>query len=129
MDMRGNAAFRNGSQASQTMVAADCIIDPDTSAIQQQNPVYWSGYQLNTGLNVDCTPYPFADASPLHIVPSQIQFGPDASIPEQSSPGSWASFSSSISRTSSPATDDAWLHGPNGLTPNSSPELPCQSPL
>lgn len=129
MDMRGNAAFRNGSQASQTMVGADCLVENDAAALQQ-NSVYWSGYSLNTGLSADCTAFSISDASPLHVVPSQMQFGPDTGLPENSSPGSWASFSSSISRTSSPATmDDAWFQNTHGLTPNSSPEIPCQSPL
>lgn len=127
MDMRGNAAFRNGSQASQTMVGADCLLlDPETSTLQQQNSVYWPQFPLN----MDCTTFPLSDPSPLHVVPSQMQFGPDTSLPGNSSPVSWASFSSPISRTSSPATiDDAWFQGSHGLTPNSSPEIPCQSPL
>jgi hypothetical protein len=78
------------------------------------------------GLNGDGS-YNLSDVSPLHVVPAQMQIGPDVGLPDNSSPGSWECFSSSISRTSSPATiDEAWLSAP--LSPHSSPEIQCQSP-
>jgi hypothetical protein len=131
MDARGNAAaaFRNGSQASQSMVGVECLLlDPEQNALQ--NSLYWPTYNLGSGLDVDNGAFSIPENSPLHVVPSQMQFGPDASMPENSSPGSWVSFSSPISRTSSPATiDDPWFQATHGLSPNSSPEIPCQSPI
>lgn len=129
LGMRGNVnAFRNGSQASETMVGVDCnFLDAEGNALQ--NTMYWSEFGLNAGLDNDNT-FTMPEVGPLHVVPSQMQFGPDASLPDNSSPGSWVSFSSSISRTSSPVTiDEPWLQGPRVLSPNSSPELACQSPM
>lgn len=117
LDVRGNAsAFRNGSQATSTMVGAGpCLLEPEVS------PVYWQSYGLDAGLH--------AEQFPSLVAPSQMQFGPDASIPDNSSTGSWDCFSSSISRTSSPATvEDGWIVAQLPLSPQSSPEMPCQSP-
>ncbi|KAF7544718.1 hypothetical protein G7Z17_g9743 [Cylindrodendrum hubeiense] len=86
---------------------------------------YWPGYSLDMGLNADAA-FPLADASPLHVVPAHMQLGPDVSLTGNSPPSSWDCFSSSISRSSSPATiDDMWPIAPS---PNSSPEIQCQSP-
>jgi hypothetical protein len=127
MDVRGNvAAFRNGSQAP-TMVGMDSCLLLDTHAANAAPQVYWPDYSLDVNLGADNVPFGMSAVSPLHIVPSQMQLGPDASLPDTSSPGSWECFSSSISRTSSPATiDDTWLSAP--LSPHSSPEIKCQSP-
>lgn len=128
MGIRGNAsAFRNGSQATGTMVGADsCLLLEDASAALPQ--VYWPSYPLSTGLDAVNGPFAVSDPSPLHVVPSQTQFGPDA-IPDNGSPNSW-SFPCSISRTSSPAAiDDRWLQTQQPISPpNSSPEISCQSP-
>jgi hypothetical protein len=127
MDMRGNvSAFRNGSRATGTLVGADsCLLLEDAAALPQ---VYWSGYPLNAGLDAVNGTFSVHDVSPMHVVPSQTQFGPDA-IPDNASPSSWG-FPGSISRTSSPATiDEAWLQSQRPLSPpNSSPEIACQSP-
>ena len=121
LDVRGNAsAFRNGSQATSTMVGAgSCLLEAEVS------PVYWQSYGLNAGLAAS------AEQFPSLVAPSQMQFGPDASIPDNSSTGSWDCFSGSISRTSSPATaEDGWMVAQLPLSPLSqpSPEVPCQSP-
>jgi hypothetical protein len=127
MDVRGNAsAFRTGSQVPPPMVGMDSclLLDTDASAIPSQ--VYWPSYPVDMSLNGDGS-YNLSDVSPLHVVPAQMQIGPDVGLPDNSSPGSWECFSSSISRTSSPATiDEAWLSAP--LSPHSSPEIQCQSP-
>ncbi|KAI9166659.1 hypothetical protein HJFPF1_02773 [Paramyrothecium foliicola] len=128
MDARGNtSAFRNGSQAPPSMVGMDSclLLDSDASAVPSQ--VYWPSYTVDMGLSGDGSSFNLSDVSPLHVVPAQMQLGPDVSLPDNSSPGSWECFSSSISRTSSPATiDEAWLSAP--LSPHSSPEIQCQSP-
>ncbi|CAH0016494.1 unnamed protein product, partial [Clonostachys rhizophaga] len=129
LDVRGNVStFRNGSQLPGPLVGVDtsCLF-LDTDASLMPPSAYWPTYDLTTGLE---SQFSLSTSPTMHVVPSQMQFGPDASLPDNSSPGSWNSFSSSISRTSSPATiDEAWLqsaHRP--LSPHSSPELPCQSP-
>lgn len=131
MDMRGNAsAFRTGAQATDTMVGVDsCLLmDADAAALPQ---VFWPGYQLGDGLESDQTSFPVSETSPLHVVPSQMQYGPDsATLQDNASPCSWASFPAYGSRTSSPVTvDDAGLHTQQTISPpNSSPEIPCMSP-
>ncbi|KAH7328596.1 hypothetical protein B0I35DRAFT_473282 [Stachybotrys elegans] len=128
MDVRGNAStFRNGPQATQSIVGIDTCLVLESDANATASQMYWPGYPLDLSLNTDSATFAMPELSPLHVVPAQMQLGPDASLPDTSSPGSWECFSSSISRTSSPATiDDAWLSGP--LSPHSSPEIQCQSP-
>ncbi|KFA55760.1 hypothetical protein S40293_01943 [Stachybotrys chartarum IBT 40293] len=130
MDTRGNAsAFRNGSQATATtMVGMDSCLLLESDANVANPQMYWPNYGIDVNLTTDgAVSFPIAEMSPLHVVPAQMQLGPDASLPDTSSPGSWECFSSSISRTSSPATiDEAWLPAP--LSPRSSPEIHCQSP-
>ncbi|KAF4121160.1 ZnF C2H2, partial [Geosmithia morbida] len=126
LDVAGNAsAFRHGSHVTGTMVGADAclLMDPDTTSMSQ---VYWPTY----GLDMENTPLSMPEASPMHVVPSQMQFGPDANLADNTSPGSWANFPVSVTRTSSPATiDETWIHGQGPISPpNSSPELHCQSP-
>lgn len=125
MDMRGNAsAFRTGSQAASSMVGMDTclLLESDATAIPSE--MYWADYPVQMGLNADAS---FSLPEALHVVPAQMQLGPDAIAPDNSSPGSWDCFSSSISRTSSPVTvDEAWLSGP--MSPHSSPDIQCQSP-
>ena len=127
MDARGNSsAFRNGSQAAPSMVGMDSCLLLDSDAAGVSSQVYWPSYPVDMGLGADGS-FNLSDVSPLHVVPAQMQLGPDVSLPDNSSPGSWECFSSSISRTSSPATiDEAWLSAP--LSPHSSPEIQCQSP-
>jgi hypothetical protein len=128
MDARGNAsAFRNGSQAPPSMVGMDSclLLDSDAGAVASQ--VYWPSYPVDMSIGADGTFVDLSAVSPLHVVPAHMQLGPDVGLPDNSSPGSWECFSSSISRTSSPATiDEAWLSAP--LSPHSSPEIQCQSP-
>lgn len=124
LDIRGNAsAFRTGSQAASSMVGMDpcLLLDPETAAMPPH--MYWPDYAVDIGLSAD---HAFAIPAPLHVVPAQMQLGPDAGVADNSSPGSWDAFSSSISRTSSPASDEAWLSAP--LSPHSSPDIQCQSP-
>lgn len=126
LDTRGNtSAFRNGSQGAATMVGMNpgLILDTDANHLSQ---MYWpGGYGLNMGLDGDSTLSPLSDMHSMHVVPAQIQLGPGSGGPDNSSPGSWDCFSSSISRTSSPATVDDWLSAP--LSPQVSPDLHCQS--
>lgn len=118
LDVTGNAsAFRNGSQAGAMAGIESCLL-LDTEP-------YWSGYSLDLGMPTGAA-FPLTDASPLHVVPAHMQLGPDVSLTGHSPPSSWDCFSSSISRSSSPATiDDMWPIAPS---PNSSPEIKCQSP-
>ncbi|VTT64013.1 unnamed protein product [Fusarium fujikuroi] len=124
MDFTGNAsALQTGTQTGATLHGIDtCLLDP-TDGITNQ--MYWPGYPLDGGLNGDAT-FSLTDANPLHVVPSHMQLGPDVSLIENSPPSPWDCFSSSISRSSSPNTiEDLWF--PN-QSPNSSPEIQCQSP-
>lgn len=75
------------------------------------SPICWPGYGLDIGLGSEC-PLAISDIHPLNVSPSQVTLQPEA-VHETSSPNSWDGFSSSISRTSSPATiDETWLAGP-----------------
>lgn len=125
MDLSGNAStFGHGSHAGSALGGIDTtlFLDPDSDAMASQ--MYWPGYSLDVALNTDAT-FSIPEASPIHVVPAHMQLGPDAHLSE-TSPGSWDCFSSSISRSSSPATvDELWLAT---QSPNSSPELACQSP-
>ncbi|KAI5465520.1 hypothetical protein BGZ63DRAFT_348081 [Mariannaea sp. PMI_226] len=118
MDVTGNAyTFRNGPQDGSVSGLDSCLLlDPDN----------WPTYSLNMDLNATDATFALPDASQFSVVPSQTQLGPDVNLASHS-PGSWDCFSSSISRFSSPATniDDVW---PISQSPNSSPEIPCQSP-
>ncbi|KAK7414905.1 hypothetical protein QQX98_006326 [Neonectria punicea] len=118
LDVTGNAsAFRNGSQAG-------AMAGIDTSLFLDSEPYWSAGYTLDMGMSADVA-FALPNASPLHVVPAQMQLGPDVSL-SGNSPPSWDCFSSSISRSSSPATvDDVW---PITQSPNSSPEIQCQSP-
>ena len=125
MDLTGNAStYGHGSQAGSALGGIDTtlFLDSDSDAITSQ--MYWPGYSLDVALNTDAT-FSIPEASPIHVVPANMQLGPDVNLAE-TSPGSWDCFSSSISRSSSPATiDELWLQT---QSPNSSPELQCQSP-
>ncbi|CAJ0553466.1 Ff.00g119780.m01.CDS01 [Fusarium sp. VM40] len=124
MDFTGNAsALQTGNQAGATMHGIDtCLLDPIDGI---ENQMYWPGYSFDGGLNGDAT-FSLPGASPLHVVPSHMQHGPDVSLAENSPPSPWDCFSSSISRSSSPNTiEDLWF--PN-QSPNSSPQIQCQSP-
>ncbi|KAM0459307.1 hypothetical protein ACHAPV_005489 [Trichoderma viride] len=126
MSTRGNAqAFRSGSQSTGSMNGMDsCLLNSDAHGVSSH--MYWSDYaSLEMGLGADGVAFPVHNVNPLHVVPSQMHFAND-SVPDASSPSTWDCFSSSISRTSSPATiDDSWQSAP--FSPASSPEL-CQSP-
>ncbi|EQL03065.1 zinc finger domain-containing protein [Ophiocordyceps sinensis CO18] len=128
MDSTGNAsALRNGPQPAGSIAGMDSclLLDADAAAVPH---IYWSDYNLDMNLNVENNGvFALTEAGPLHVVPAQMHLGTEAGLPDNSSPSSWDCFSSSISRTSSPATiDDTWLSAP--LSPHSSPDLKCQSP-
>lgn len=131
MDVAGNgSAFRHGSQvAPGNIVGADpyLMMESEASTLAQG---YWPAYHLPSGLDMDNAPFPVAEAAPMHVVPSQMQFGPDTTLADHTSPTSWQNFPAPGTRTSSPATiDDTWLHPQGPISPpNSSPEIPCQSP-
>ncbi|PHH64701.1 hypothetical protein CDD81_4142 [Ophiocordyceps australis] len=101
------------------------LLDAEASAVPQ---VYWSDYNLDLNLNAEgSTAFPLAEPGPLHVVPAQMHLGAASGLPDASSPGSWECFSSTISRTSSPTTnEDTWLSG--SMSPHSSPEIKCPSP-
>ncbi|CAG7560849.1 unnamed protein product [Fusarium equiseti] len=115
MDFTGNAsALQTGTQAGSIHGIDTCLLDPVDGMSTQ---MYWPGYDATFSL---------PEASPLHVVPSHMQLGPDVSLAENSPPSPWDCFSSSISRSSSPNTiEDLWF--PN-QSPNSSPQIQCQSP-
>ncbi|RFU75176.1 hypothetical protein TARUN_7076 [Trichoderma arundinaceum] len=124
--VRGNAqAFRNGPQSTGSMAGMDSCLLLDSDAHGVSPHMYWPDYALEMNLGADGVPFPVPNVNPLHVVPSQMHLANDA-VPDTSSPSTWDCFSSSISRTSSPATiDDAWQPAP--FSPDSSPEL-CRSP-
>lgn len=128
LDSTGNpSAFRNGSQPAGSMAGMDSclLLDSDSSTVPH---IYWSDYSLDMNINARGNGvFPLPEADPLHVVPAYMHLGTEAGLPDNSSPSSWDCFSSSISRTSSPATiDDTWLSAP--LSPHSSPDIKCQSP-
>ncbi|KAJ4268732.1 hypothetical protein NW762_002800 [Fusarium torreyae] len=125
MDFTGNAsALQTGNQAGAAMHGIDsCLLDPTDGIDGFSTQMYWPGYSLDGSLNGDAT-FPIPATSPLHVVPSHMQLGPDSL--ENSPPSSWDCFSSSISRSSSPNTiEDLWFPT---QSPNSSPQIQCQSP-
>ncbi|KAH6606777.1 hypothetical protein Trco_005930 [Trichoderma cornu-damae] len=125
MSVRGNAqAFRSGPQSTGSMAGMDSCLLLDSDAHGVPSHMYWPDYALELNLGADGVAFPVPSVNPLHVVPSQMHLANDA-VPDTSSPSTWDCFSSSISRTSSPATiDDAWQPP---FSPDSSPEL-CRSP-
>lgn len=100
--------FRQGSLQSAGLMQ-------DLSSCQMSDgiasPICWPGYGLEIGLGTEC-PLAISDIHPLNVSPSQVTLQPEPAQ-EISSPNSWDGFSSSISRTSSPATiDETWLAAP-----------------
>lgn len=125
MISRGNdvPAFRNGSQGAASMVGMNpaLVLDADMQSLPSQMP--WS-YELDMNLGAENSMV-MGSANPLqHVSPAQMQLGPDSLVRDNSSPGSLDHFSSTISRTPSPGTDDAWL----SASPHMSPDMNCQSP-
>lgn len=117
----GNASVRlSGVSASAGIMAGmdSCLlVDDDVHDMPAQ--MYWPDASLDMTL-VGASVFPVTDAGPLHMAPAHMHLGSESVIPDTSSPGSWDCFSSSISRTSSPATiDDMWL--PTAPSPHSSP--------
>lgn len=128
VDDTGNAqTLQNGPQPAGSIAGMDTclLLDPDAAAVPH---IYWSDYNLDMNLSAENhAVFALAEAGPLHVVPAQMHLGTETGLPDNSSPSSWDCFSSSISRTSSPATiDDTWLSAP--LSPHSSPDMKCQSP-
>ncbi|EFY97455.2 C2H2 transcription factor [Metarhizium robertsii ARSEF 23] len=137
---RGNvSAFRNVSHAAATTAGTmagmnSCLlVAADAHAVSSNAQMYWPemGLDMNIaaggGSAVGSGAFAVTQAGPMHMVPAHMHLGPESVLPDNSSPGSWDCFSSSISRTSSPATvDDVWL--PSALSPNSSPEIVGDSP-
>ncbi|KOS19388.1 Metal regulatory transcription factor 1 [Escovopsis weberi] len=124
--VRGGGApvFRNGSQAAGPMAGMDSCLLLDSAHVVTPH-MYWPEYTLDMGLHAEGVAFPSPVINPLHVVPAQMHLGQD-SVPETPSPSTWDCFSSSISRTSSPATiDENWPPAP--LSPASSPDL-CPSP-
>ncbi|KAL7941590.1 hypothetical protein V8C42DRAFT_334159 [Trichoderma barbatum] len=126
MSVRGNAqVFRSGPQSTGSMAGMDSCLLLDSDAHGVSSHMYWHDYALEMNLGADGVAFPVPNVNPLHVVPSQMHLANDA-VPDTSSPSTWDCFSSSISRTSSPATiDDAWQPAP--FSPETSPET-CQSP-
>lgn len=122
---RGHAsAFRNMPHArtaamTGTMAGMDSclLVTADAHAVPSQ--MYWPELSLDMTMAAPGASFAVADSSsPMHMVPAHMHLGPESVLPDNSSPGSWDCFSSSISRTSSPATvDDVWL--PSATSPNS----------
>lgn len=85
-----------------------CLMVPaDANPVSSQ--MYWP--DLPPDMNIGSgNVYNVTTCSPLHMAPAHMHLGLEAVLPENSSPGSWEYFSSSMSRNSSPATiDEAWL--------------------
>lgn len=126
MSVRGNAqAFRSGPHPAGSMAGMDSCLLLDSDAHGVASHMYWPDYTLEMNLGADGVAFPVPNVNPLHVVPSQMHLAND-NVPDASSPSTWDCFSSSISRTSTPATiDDAWQPAP--FSPETSPEL-CRSP-
>ncbi|TWU75775.1 hypothetical protein ED733_003212 [Metarhizium rileyi] len=127
---RGNvSAFANVSHAATTAgtmagMNSCLLVAADATAVSH---VYWPEMGLDMNMAAASGSFTVTEAGPMHMVPAHMHLGPGSALPDNSSPGSWDSFSSSISRTSSPATiDDVWL--PSAISPNSSPEVVGDSP-
>ena len=126
---RGSALmFQNVSHdAAATAVAGNItgidsclLVAPDANTMHSH--LCWPDLSLDVNIPAANNPFAVTDSSPMHMVPAHMHLGPDSLVPDSSSPGSWECFSSSISRTSSPATiHDTWL--PTAMSPNSSPEM------
>ncbi|ODA80084.1 hypothetical protein RJ55_03042 [Drechmeria coniospora] len=121
------AAFQNGSHSTPPMAGMDSclLLVADAGG---PNHLYWPDYSIDVGLNANHQGvYHLPGADPLHMAPAHMHLGPEVGLPDASSPSSWDCFSSSISRTSSPATiDETWMPAP--LSSRSSPDIKCQSP-
>uniref|UniRef100_A0A8H7TMB0 Uncharacterized protein n=1 Tax=Bionectria ochroleuca TaxID=29856 RepID=A0A8H7TMB0_BIOOC len=102
LDVRGNVStFRNGSQLPGPLVGVDtsCLF-LDTDASLMPPSAYWPTYDLTTGLE---SQFSLSTSPTMHVVPSQMQFGPDASLPDNSSPDLGTAF---------PALSQGHLHLP-----------------
>ncbi|RDA92845.1 hypothetical protein CP533_2882 [Ophiocordyceps camponoti-saundersi (nom. inval.)] len=125
-NLENATTMRNGPQPTGSMSGIDSylMLDSDATVVPQ---AYWPDYSFDMTLSAETNGmYPLASAGPLHVVPSHMHLGTEPGMLDNSSPSSWDCFSSSISRTSSPATiDDTWLSAP--MSPHSSPDLKCQS--
>ncbi|KAG6105925.1 hypothetical protein E4U31_001132 [Claviceps sp. LM219 group G6] len=123
---RGNARGFAHTVAGPLTGMDSCLLVSDVASA---NPhMYWSdlGIDMNMSLPASAGVFTIPEAGPMHMMPAQMHLGPDSVLPDNSSPVSWDCFSSSISRTSSPATiDDTWL--PGALSPHS-PEILGNSP-
>ncbi|KAG5982524.1 hypothetical protein E4U55_001774 [Claviceps digitariae] len=127
---RGNAsAFGNvphSTTVAGTMTGMDSCLLVAADASTANPPLYWPEISIDLGIPTTAGAFSVADASPMHMIPAQMHLGPESVLPDNSSPGSWDCFSSSISRTSSPATiDESWL--PGTLGPHS-PDIVGGSP-
>jgi hypothetical protein len=101
------------------------LVAADANAVSSH--MYWPDLGLDMSMATAGGAYAVTNPGPMHMVPAHMHLGPESVLPDNSSPGSWDCFSSSISRTSSPATiDDVWL--PSTLSPHSSPEIVGDSP-
>ncbi|PHH76140.1 hypothetical protein CDD80_1772 [Ophiocordyceps camponoti-rufipedis] len=116
------STLRNEPQPTGPMAGMDpyLLLDTDATAVPQ---AYWTEYSLDMNLHGESSGvFPLASAGPLHVVPAHMHLGTEPGVLDNSSPSSWECFSSSISRTSSPATiDETWLSAP--LSPHSSPGM------
>lgn len=128
MDVRGSTSvLSNGSQTVDAISGLDPCLLLESDSNGDASQICWSTYSLDIGMTADPTSFSIMDdLNSLHVVPTEIQLGPDVHLAGSMSPSSWDQFSSSISRTPSPTLADPWMSAP--LSPQTSPEISCSSP-
>lgn len=128
MDVGGNApGLRTVPQESSALRGTDPCLLLDSHASADSTQLYWPDCSMDMGMDADSAYFALENTNSLqHVIPAQIHLGSGAQALDNSSPSSWDQFSNTLSRTPSPVkAEDPYVPL---LSPDTSPELPCQSP-